>query len=149
MAAEPQPTAQPSSWREDKAVIEASAGGPTEPNTAALTYERREGGSLKALQVTAEPKRLQARLQAGELTLEQALARDEEVARGMRDATPFLRAIPGAGDGTERRLMRDWHRSRPPGRGAHREPERPPAGRRGGRGRGAGRPCDRHHDFGH
>jgi ribosomal protein S13 len=56
--------------------------------------------------VTAERKRLQARLQAGELTLEQALAQDEEAARGMRVAT-VVRALPGIGAATVARLMRE------------------------------------------
>ena len=54
--------------------------------------------------MTAERKRLRARLQAGEETLEQALAQDEEAARGMRVAT-VVRALPGIGAATTRRLM--------------------------------------------
>jgi S13-like H2TH domain len=60
----------------------------------------------KALQVTAERKRLQARLQAGELTLEQAFAQDEEAARGMRVVTA-LKAMAGIGAATAARLMRE------------------------------------------
>src|SRR5438876_5093251 len=51
------------------------------PVAPALTHEQREAARFKALQVTAERKGLRARLQAGELTLEQALAQDEEAAR--------------------------------------------------------------------
>jgi ribosomal protein S13 len=40
------------------------------------------------------------------VTLEQALAQDGEAARGMRVMT-FLRAIPGVGGATARRLMRE------------------------------------------
>jgi hypothetical protein len=54
--------------------------------------------------VTAERKGLRARLQAGDLALEQALAQDEEAARGMRVVT-VVRALPGIGATTARRLM--------------------------------------------
>ena len=49
---------------------------------------------------------LRARLQAGEKTLEQALARDDEAARGMRVVT-VVRALPGIGAATAARLMRE------------------------------------------
>jgi hypothetical protein len=68
--------------------------------------DQREAARLKALRMTADRKRLRARLQVGELTLEQALAQDEEAARGMRVMT-LLRAIPGVGGATARRLMRE------------------------------------------
>ena len=60
----------------------------------------------KALQVTAERKRLQARLQAGELTLEQAFTQDEEAARRMRVVTA-LKAMADIGAATAARLMRE------------------------------------------
>ena len=59
---------------------------------------------LKALQMTAERKRLRARLQAGEETLEQALARGDEVVRRMRTET-LLRALPRVGGATAARLL--------------------------------------------
>ena len=74
------------------------------PVAPALTVEQREAARLKALQMTAERNRLRARLQAGELTLEQALAQDGEAARGMRVVT-VVRALPGMGAATARRLM--------------------------------------------
>jgi len=70
----------------------------------ALTVEQREAARLKALQMTAERKRLRARLQAGELTLEQALAQDGEAARGMRVVT-VVKALSGIGAATAARLM--------------------------------------------
>jgi hypothetical protein len=74
------------------------------PVAPALTHEQREAARFKALQVTAERKGLRARLQAGDLALEQALAQDEEAARGMRVVT-VVRALPGIGATTARRLM--------------------------------------------
>jgi hypothetical protein len=66
--------------------------------------DQREAARLKAVRMTAERKRLRTRLQAGEETLEQALARGDEVARRMRTET-LLRALPGVGAATARRLM--------------------------------------------
>ena len=76
------------------------------PVPPALTLEQREAARLKGLQLTAERKRLRARLQAGEETLEQALARADEVAGRMR-ADTLLRALPGIGGATAVRLMRE------------------------------------------
>lgn len=76
------------------------------PVAPALTHEQREAARLTALQVTAERKRLQARLRAGELTLGQAFAQDEEAARGMRVVTA-LKAMAGIGAATAARLMRE------------------------------------------
>jgi len=76
------------------------------PVAPALTHRQREAARLKALQMTAERKRLRARLQAGELTLEQALAQDGEAARGMRVAT-VVRALPGIGAATAAQLLRE------------------------------------------
>ena len=87
-AAEPEPAARP------------------KPVPPALTLEQRETARFKALQATAERKRLRARLQAGEETLEQALARADEVAGRMRTDT-LLRALPGIGGVTAARLMRE------------------------------------------
>ena len=64
------------------------------PVPPTLTLEQREAARLKGLQLTAERKRLRARLQAGEETLEQALARGDKVAGRMRAET-LLRALPG------------------------------------------------------
>ncbi len=82
----------------------ANAAEPPKPVPPALTLEQREAGRLKALEVTAQRKGLRARLQAGELTLTQALAQDGEAARGMRVAT-VVGALPGIGAATARRLM--------------------------------------------
>ena len=76
------------------------------PVAPALTHEQREAARLKALQLTAERKRLRARLQAGKETLEQALARGDEAARRMRTET-LLRALPGIGAATAGRLLRE------------------------------------------
>ena len=70
----------------------------------ALTLEQREVGRLKALRTTAERKEIRARLRSGEITLAQALARDDEAAGRMRAET-LLRALPGVGAATARRLM--------------------------------------------
>jgi hypothetical protein len=74
------------------------------PVAPTLTHEQREAARLKALGVTAERKRLRTQLQAGALTLEQALSQDGEAARGMRVVT-VVRALPGIGAATARRLM--------------------------------------------
>ena len=87
-AAEPEPAARP------------------KPVPPALTLEQRETARFKALQATAERKSLRARLQAGEETLEHALARADEVAGRMRTDT-LLRALPGIGGATAARLMRE------------------------------------------
>ena len=67
---------------------------------------QREAARLKALRMTAERKRLRDSLQAGEETLEQALARADEMAGRMRTDT-LLRALPGIGGATATRLMRE------------------------------------------
>jgi hypothetical protein len=74
------------------------------PVAPTLTLKQREAGRLKALEATAQRKELREQLQAGELTLAQALAQDEEAARGMRVAT-VVRALPGIGAATAARLM--------------------------------------------
>ena len=90
------------------------------PSLPTLTREQREAARLKALQLTGERKQIRAQLQAGELTLAQALAQDEEAAGGMR-ADTLLRALPGIGAATAAAADgRGRHRSRPPGRRAHR-----------------------------
>ena len=61
MAAEPQPAAQASSWRETRLSPRPAPAARPNPLPPALTYELREGSSLKALQVTAERKQLRAR----------------------------------------------------------------------------------------
>ncbi len=95
-------------WARAGASGGAAANGAERPKPVppALTLEQREAARLKALQMTAERKRLRARLQAGEETLEQALARADEVAGRMRTDT-LLRALPGIGGATAARLMRE------------------------------------------
>ena len=66
------------------------------PVAPTLTLQQREAGRLKALEVTAQRKRLRAQLQAGELTLAQALAQDGEAARGMRVTTVVKAIQPSA-----------------------------------------------------
>ena len=93
---------------------------PPKPVAPTLTPEQREAGRLKALEITAQRKELREQLQAGEETLEQALARDDEAAGRMRTQT-LLRALPGIGAATAAAAdARGGHRSAPPGRGAHR-----------------------------
>jgi hypothetical protein len=93
-------------WARAGASGAAAANGAERPKPVApaLTLEQREAARLKALQVTAERKRLRARLQAGEETLAQALARDGEATMRMRTET-LLRALPGIGGATAARLL--------------------------------------------
>jgi|SRR5271166_912147 len=79
---------------------------PPKPVAPTLTPEQREAGRLKALEITAQRKELREQLQAGALTLAQALARDDEAARGMHTQT-LLRALPGIGAATTARLLRE------------------------------------------
>jgi hypothetical protein len=74
------------------------------PVAPALKPGEREAGRLKALQMTQERKRIRDQLRQGSLSLAQALAQDEEAARGMRVAT-VVRALPGIGAATAARLM--------------------------------------------
>ena len=70
--------------------------------------------------MTQERKPIRDQLRQGSLSLAQALAQDEEAARGMRVVT-VVRALPGIGGATAARLMaRGGHRRRAPGRRAHR-----------------------------
>lgn len=78
---------------------------PPKPVPPALTPEQREAGRLKALRTTAERKEIRARLRSGEMTLGQALERDDEAARRMRTET-LLRALPGIGAATAARMLR-------------------------------------------
>ena len=95
-------------WARARASGAAAANGAERPKPvpSTLTLEQREAARLKGLQLTAERKRLRARLQAGEETLEQALAQADEVAGRMRTDT-LLRALPGIGGATAARLMRE------------------------------------------
>jgi histone H3/H4 len=90
----------------DSGAAAADGAEPPKPVAPALTPEQREAGRLKALEITAQRKELREQLQAGALTLAQALARDDEAARGMRTQT-LLRALPGIGGATTARLMRE------------------------------------------
>jgi hypothetical protein len=83
--------------------ITASAAERPKPVPPPRSGDQREAARLKGLRLTAERKRPRARLQAGELTLAQALAQDEEAARGMRIVT-VVRALPGIGAATAARL---------------------------------------------
>ena len=74
------------------------------PVAPALTREQREAARSKALRLAAARKELRDQLQKRKITLEQALARGDEAARGMRVAT-VVRALPGVGAATARRLM--------------------------------------------
>ena len=76
------------------------------PVAPALKPGEREAGRLKALQMTQERKQIRDQLRQGSLSLAQALAQDEEAARGMRVAT-VVRALPGIGAATAARLMRE------------------------------------------
>jgi S13-like H2TH domain len=76
----------------------------SKPVAPALKPEERKAGRLKALQLAAARKELREQLQKSQITLEQALARDDEAARGMRTQT-LLRALPGIGGATAGRLM--------------------------------------------
>ena len=76
------------------------------PVAPALKPGEREAGRLKALQMTQERKQIRDQLRQGSLSLAQALAQDEEAARGMRLVT-VVRALPGIGAATAARLMRE------------------------------------------
>jgi hypothetical protein len=68
--------------------------------------EQREAARLQAVQLAGERKMIRARLQAGEETLAQALARNGEAAMRMRTET-LLRALQGIGPATAARLLRE------------------------------------------
>ena len=87
----------------------AQAAGPghgahPKPVAPALKPEEREAGRLKALQLAAARKELREQLQKSQITLEQALTRDDEAARGMRVETA-VKALPNVGPATIARLM--------------------------------------------
>ena len=90
----------------DSGAAAADEAEPPKPVAPTLTPEQREAGRFKALEITARRKELRKQLQAGALTLAQALARDDEAARGMRTQT-LLRALPGIGGATTARLLRE------------------------------------------
>ena len=56
--------------------------------------------------MTQERKQSRDQLRQGSLSLAQALAQDEEAARGMRVVT-VVRALPGIGAATAARLLRE------------------------------------------
>ena len=95
--------ASPTAAGASRATATKSTARPT-PVPPALTLEQREVGRLKALRTTAERKEIRAGLRSGEMTLAQALARNDEAAGRMRAET-LLRALPGVGAATARRLM--------------------------------------------
>jgi hypothetical protein len=118
--------------------ITASAAARPKPVPPPRSGDQREAARLKGLRLTAERKRLRARLQAGELTLAQALAQDKEAARGMRIVT-VVRALPGIGAATAARLITQAGIDAARRVGALTVgADGAPAGRRGGRRRGAG-----------
>jgi hypothetical protein len=90
----------------DSGAAAADEAEPPKPVAPALTPEQREAGRLKALEITARRKELREQLQAGALTLAQALARDDEAACRMRTQT-LLRALPGIGGAITARLLRE------------------------------------------
>ena len=81
-----------------------SNGAHPKPVAPALKPGEREAGRLKALQMTQERKQIRDQLRQGSLNLAQALAQDEEAARGMRVVT-VVRALPGIGAATAARVM--------------------------------------------
>ena len=90
----------------DGAVHAAGSGHGAHPKPVApaLKPGEREAGRLKALQLTQERKQIRDQLRQGSLSLAQALAQDEEAARGMRVVT-VVRALPGIGAATAARVM--------------------------------------------
>ena len=66
--------------------------------------DQREAARLKAVQVNSKRKEVRDQLRQGSLSLAQALAQDGEAAHGMRVVT-VVRALPGVGAATARRLM--------------------------------------------
>jgi ribosomal protein S13 len=93
-------------WARAGASGAAAANGGERPKPVAppLTPEQRKAARLKAVQLAGERKMIRARLQAGEETLAQALARNGEAAMRMRTETLLL-ALPGIGGAKARRLM--------------------------------------------
>ena len=93
-------------WARAGASGAAAANGAERPKPVAppLTPEQRKAARLKAVQLAGERKMIRARLQAGEETLAQALARNGEAAMRMRTETLLL-ALPGIGGAKARRLM--------------------------------------------
>ena len=76
----------------------------SKPVAPALKAEERKAGRLKALQLAAARKELREQLQKSQITLEQALTRDDEAAHGMRVETA-VKALPNVGPATTARLM--------------------------------------------
>ena len=76
------------------------------PVPPALAPGQRDAALSKARLLNSERKEIRDQLQQGSLSLAQALAQDEEAARGMRVVT-IVRALPGIGAATAARLMRE------------------------------------------
>ena len=74
------------------------------PVPPTLAPAQRDAAMSKARLLNSERKEIRDQLQQGSLSLAQALAQDGEAARGMRVAT-VVRALPGVGAATARRLM--------------------------------------------
>lgn len=74
------------------------------PIPPTLARGQRDAALSKARLLNSERKEIRDQLQHGSLGLAEALAQDGEAARGMRVAT-VVRALPGVGAATARRLM--------------------------------------------
>ena len=99
---------------------EAERAARPKPVPPTLAPAQRDAATSKARLLNSERKEIRDQLQQGRLSLAQALARDGEAARGMRIVT-VVRALPGIGAATARRLMATAGiDGGPPGRRAHR-----------------------------
>jgi ribosomal protein S13 len=85
---------------------EAKQAARPKPVPPTLAPAQRDAAMSKARLLNSERKEIRDQLQQGSLSLAQALAQDEEAARGMRVVT-VLRALPGIGAATAARLMRE------------------------------------------
>ena len=83
---------------------EAKQAARPKPVPPTLARGQRDAAMSKARLLNSERKEIRDQLQQGRLSLAQALAQDGEAARGMRVAT-VVRALPGVGAATARRLM--------------------------------------------
>ncbi len=78
----------------DSGAAAADEAEPPKPVAPALTPEQREAGRLKALEITAQRKELREQLQAGALTLAQALAQDEDELPHLYPGSDHAEPIP-------------------------------------------------------
>ena len=83
---------------------EAKQAARPKPVAPALARGQRDAALSRARALNSERKEIRDQLQQGRLSLAQALAQDGEAVRGMRVAT-VVRALPGVGAATARRLM--------------------------------------------